>query len=172
VQEMKDSVAFAKKEFISSNAQYFDLTLSKVRKSTFRQEISPAPNKENLQVKDVRSTTALRRKIKEISDAEELRPKNCDCSCFTIQPVDAASKSSTKEVASARILPAAKDSLTKVSASVKDSVSTKNSLKVEPKKQSTTSTTKSAKKPTSTTKKNTTTPKKKKPVYKGRVAKK
>jgi len=173
VQEMKDSVAFAKKEFISSNAQYFDLTLSKVRKSTFRQEINPpATDKENLQVKDVRNTSALRRKIKEITDAEELKPKNCDCSCFTIQPVDGASKSSTKEVASAKILPASKDtSVTKVSSTVKDSVSVKSPIKIEPKKTSTSSSSKTVKKPTTSTKKTTTTPKKKKPVYKGRVAK-
>ena len=171
MQELKDSVAFAKKEFISSNAQYFDLTLSKVRKSTFKQEINPPPVKQSgLQVKDVKSTSALRRKIKDVTDAEELRPKNCDCACFTIQPVDAGSKSS-KEVSSAKILPASKDSSSvRVSTGVKDSVSGKNPIKVEPKKQTTKSTT--VKKPTTTTKKNTSTPKKKKPVYKGRVAKK
>ena len=174
MQELKDSVAFAKKEFISSNAQYFDLTLSKVRKSTFKQQINPPQQTETkVQVKDVKSTSALRRKIKEVTDAEELRPKNCDCSCFTIQPVDGNSKSSAREVASAKILPASKDSsVTKVSSKVKDSVSAKSPIKVDPKKPSTNSTSKTVKKPTSTTKKNTTTPKKKKPVYKGKVAKK
>ncbi len=174
VQELKDSVAFAKKEFITSNAQYFDLTLSKVRKSTFKQEINPPTSaKENLQVKEVKSTTALRRKIKEISDAEELKPKNCDCSCFTIQPVDGASKAASKEVSSAKVLPASKDSAAmNVSSIAKDSVSAKNLVKAETKKQNSTSTSKTVKKTTSTTKKNTTTPKKKKPVYKGRIAKK
>jgi hypothetical protein len=172
MQEMKDSVAFAKKEFISSNAQYFDLSLTKVRKSTFKQEINPPLQKEtNMQVKDTKSTSALRRKIKEITDAEELRPKNCDCSCFTIQPVDAASKSA-KEITSATVIPTSKDSSSaKIVSGVKDSVSGKSPIKAEPKKQPATTTSKTVKKTTSTTKKNSTTPKKKKPIYKGKVAK-
>jgi mono/diheme cytochrome c family protein len=174
MQEMKDSVAFAKKEFITSNAQYFDLSLSKVRKSNFKQEINPpTPPVLKTQVKEISSTSALRRKLKDITDAEDLKPKNCDCRCFTIQPVNADSKSSAKELSSTKILPAAKDSSgVKVSGMVKDSVTTKTTLKAESKKQVTNSATKPVKKPTSSSKKSSTTPKKKKPVYKGRVAKK
>jgi hypothetical protein len=174
MEEMKDSVAFAKKEFITSNAQYFDLSLSKVRKSNFKQEINPpAPPMMKVQVKENASTTALRKKLKDITDAEDLRPKNCDCSCFTIQPVNSESKSSAKEPSSAKILPAAKDSSTvKVSSKVKDSVNNKTALKVESKKPTATSTTKTTtKKPTSSTKKKSSTPTKKKPAYKPRIAK-
>ena len=174
MEEMKDSVAFAKKEFITSNAQYFDLSLSKVRKSNFKQEINPpAPPMMKVQVKENASTTALRKKLKDITDAEDLRPKNCDCSCFTIQPVNSESKSSAKEPSSAKILPAVKDSSTvKVSSKVKDSVNNKTALKVESKKPTATSTTKTTtKKPTSSTKKKSSTPTKKKPAYKPRIAK-
>jgi len=173
MQEMKDTIAYAKKEFITSNAQYFDLNLSKVKKSVFKQQLNPpAPAEMKVQVKDTKSATSLRRKIKEITDAEELRPKNCNCNCFTIQPVDGVSKSTTKEIPVTKILPAAKDSSNvKASPKVKDSVSTKSSIKAESKNQKTSPTTKSVKKTTSTSKKNTKTPPKKKPVYKGRVAK-
>jgi hypothetical protein len=173
LQEGKDTVYFAKKDFVTSNAQYFDLTLSPMKASSLKKEMNLASNNNMaLQVKEQKSNSELRRKIKDVTDAEELRPKNCDCSCFTIQPVDMESKANKKEVSSAKILPPAKDSASSGHASrVKDSISSRNSLTISPKKQaSTSSSTKTVKKAPNTTKKPVSA-KKKKPVYKGKLAK-
>jgi hypothetical protein len=170
VQEKKDSVIFAKKEFITSSAQYFDVQLSTMKKTSIAKEMNMAAAPDlNVQVKDDRSLTAMRRMIKDVQDAEELKPKNCDCSCFTIQPVDADSKAA-KEVVASKILPNSDAVNTKPATVVKDSISTKAAMKIEPKKQTTKSATASSKKTTTSKKKSP--PAKKKPVYKGRLARK
>jgi hypothetical protein len=171
VQEKKDTILFAKKEFISSSAQYFDLTLTSLKKNSMKKEMEFTPEVEvSIQVKDTRSPSAIRRIIKEVDDAEQLKPQNCDCSCFTIQPVDANSKAS-REVSASKIIQPSGDSLKmKPISLVKDSISTKATLKVQPKKQPTKSIATPAKKTTTTKKKNSTS-NKKKPVYKGRLAK-
>jgi hypothetical protein len=170
LQEKKDTILFAKKEFISSSAQYFDLTLNSLKKNSIKKEMDLAPAVEvSIQVKDARSPSAIRRIIREVDDAEQLKPQNCDCSCFTIQPVDAASKVS-KEVSASKIIQPSVDSLKmKPISLVKDSISAKAPLKAQPKKQPTKSTAMPAKK--TTTKKKSSTSNKKKPVYKGRLAK-
>jgi hypothetical protein len=172
LQQGKDTVYFAKKDFITSNAQYFDLTLSPLKSALLKKEMNlPSTNNIGLQVKDQKSNSEFRRKIKDVTDAEELRPKNCDCSCFTIQPVDMDSRASKKEITSAKILPSTRDSASSVHSSrVKDSVSPKSALTVSPNKQSAPPSTKTVKKPV-TTKKKTVPVKKKKPVYKGKLAK-
>jgi len=170
LQEKKDSVIFAKKEFVTGSAQYFDVQLDAMKKSSITKEMNmPPPADVNMQVKDNRSPSAIRRMIKDVQDAEELRPKNCDCSCFTIQPVDADSKAA-KEVNASKILPASDSVKTKPATVVKDSISTKTPVKIEPKKQTTKSTTTPSKK-TTTSKKKSSTPAKKKSTYKGRLAK-
>ncbi len=173
LRERKDSIAFAKKEFVTSNAQYFDLTLSQARKSTFNQQMNP-PNTNTqtaVQVKDTRSASAIRRMLKDITDAEELKPKNCNCSCFTLQPVDMDSKSAGKDVPASKVLPASKDSSSAIVSIGKDSLSSKSNLKAEVKKPITNSSSKAVKKTTSNTKKTTTPIKKKKPPFKPRIAK-
>jgi len=173
LRESKDSIAFAKKEFVTSNAQYFDLTLSQARKSAFNQQMNP-PNTNTqmgVQVKDTRSASAIRRMLKDITDAEELKPKNCNCSCFTLQPVDMDSKPTGKDVPASKVLPASKDSTSVVVSIGKDSVSSKSNLKAEVKKPITSSSSKAVKKTTNNSKKTTTSSKKKKPAFKPRIAK-
>ena len=111
----------------------------------------------SIQVKDSRSPSAIRRIIREVEDAEQLKPKNCDCSCFTIQPVDANTKTAPKEEV------ISKDTISKTT-------EIKAEPKVEPKKEAVKKETKPATKK-STSQKKSTPQKKKKPVYKGRLAK-
>src|SRR2546421_1341905 len=97
--EERDSISFAKKEFIITSAQYFDLDLSKVPKNSFNEQMrSISASDLTVQVKDTRTGAALRKKIKEITNAEDLKPKNCDCGCFMNQPVDAILPNVSKDI--------------------------------------------------------------------------
>jgi len=169
LQEKKDSVIFAKKEFITSSAQYFDVELNAMKKSSLTKEMNLAsPASSSIQVKDTRSASAIRRSLKDVQDAEELKPKNCDCSCFTIQPVDADARAS-KEVSASKPIESVDSTKVKPSGLTKESISTKTPLKAEPKKETSKSTSTSSKKTTSSKKKSN--PTKKKSTYKGRLAK-
>src|SRR6185436_5784363 len=102
----------------------------------------------------------IRRMLKDITDAEELKPKNCNCSCFTLQPVAMDSKPTGKDVPANKVLPAPKDSISAMVSIGKDSVSYKSNLKAEVKKPINSSSSKAGKKTTSNTKKTTTSTKK------------
>ena len=154
-----------------SPEQYFDLSLTGMKKTSLIKEMNLSPAVEiNIPVKDNRSPSAIRRFIREVDDAEQLRPKNCDCSCFTIQPVDAASKAS-KELSASKIIQPSIDSFKLKPITLAKEISTTATLKVQPKKQATKSIPAPAKK-TTTTKKKSSTSHKKQSVYKGRLAKK
>ena len=161
--EERDSISFAKKEFIITSAQYFDLDLSKVPKNFFNEQMrSISASDLTVQVKDTRTGAALRKKIKEITNAEDLKPKNCDCGCFMNQPVDAILPNVSKGI---------KDKKDTVVV-VKDSIITPKVIVTEPRKENKIIAPKTEKRKTTTAKRKVQNKKKKKKTnYKSRVAK-
>jgi hypothetical protein len=73
------------------------------------------------------------KEIKEVTDAEELRPKNCDCAFFTPNLLTLFPKASAGTYQPQRFCQAKKDWQRQNFIHVKDFVSTKPAIKVETK---------------------------------------
>ncbi|HEY6503766.1 MAG TPA: c-type cytochrome [Chitinophagaceae bacterium] len=89
VTEREESIAFALKEFTTSLKQEFDISLSSSTKEAFNAAISNI-GFDNLDIKvsdaknaaEIRKTnTELKDIDRELKNAENLKPKNCDCDC-------------------------------------------------------------------------------------------
>lgn len=92
--EHEDKILFAKKEFITQEKQVFDIALTTITKDVFQQEIASLQLSDiTIQANDTKNAAELRKAIKELKKAEELKPKNCDCDCFLYEPLKAASAS-------------------------------------------------------------------------------
>jgi Cytochrome c len=80
--EHEDKIVFSKREFLTSIKQSLDLQLSVVNKELFEKEMEII-SLPDLKIKINGSQTAgqLRKVIKELKSAEELKPKKCDCDC-------------------------------------------------------------------------------------------
>ena len=81
--EFEDKVIFAKKEFITQEKQVFDLELTTITRQAFQQQIASLQLSDiSIKVDENKKAAELRQAIKELKNAEGLKPKNCDCDCF------------------------------------------------------------------------------------------
>ncbi len=81
--ESEDKIIFAKREFTTSRDQTIDITFQHVTKDYVIQQIqSISLDSVNLKVNETKTGQELREVTRKIKKAEELKPKNCDCSCF------------------------------------------------------------------------------------------
>jgi uncharacterized protein HemX len=88
--EYEDRIIFAKKEFITQEKQVFDVALTTITKEAFQQEIASLQLSDiTFQANDTKNAAELRKAIKELKKAEDLKPKNCDCDCFMSEPPEA-----------------------------------------------------------------------------------
>jgi hypothetical protein len=86
--EYEGKVIFARKEFTTQQKQSFDLPLTAITQSAFQRELA------TLQLNDDNAynrAAALIRSIKDLKSAEQLKPKNCNCDCYTAAPASPAS---------------------------------------------------------------------------------
>jgi mono/diheme cytochrome c family protein len=87
--EYEDQIIFAKKEFITQEKQVIDVALTAITKEAFQQEIASLQLSDiSIQANDTKNAAELRKVIKELKKAEDLKPKNCDCDCFLIVEED------------------------------------------------------------------------------------
>jgi hypothetical protein len=83
--EHEDHIIFAKKEFTTQEKQAFDLVLTTITKEAFQQQIEGLQlSNLTIKAKDTKNAAELRNAVKELKNAEQLKPKNCDCDCFFI----------------------------------------------------------------------------------------
>jgi cytochrome c2 len=81
--EYQEQIIFGKKEFITSRDQRLNVELQQVSKEKFQQEInSLSLNGINIRANDTKKAAELRKTILNLKNAEDLKPKNCDCACF------------------------------------------------------------------------------------------
>lgn len=80
--EYEDKIIFSKKEFNTSTKQSFDMELAITNKESINNEIDLLSLPEiNMKVSDTKNANELRKVIKDLKSAEDLKPKNCDCDC-------------------------------------------------------------------------------------------
>lgn len=81
--EKDSTILFASKMFMTSRQQEFTLHLAAITREAFQQEIQkmglPAIN---MKVEVSQTAIELRKVIKELKSAEQLKPKNCNCNCL------------------------------------------------------------------------------------------
>lgn len=83
---------FAKTEFITKEKQEFTLELTTITKEAFQQQIaSLALGDLSITANDTKNAAELRTAVKELKNAEQLKPKNCDCDCFIDNTIDNSS---------------------------------------------------------------------------------
>lgn len=88
--EYEDKIIFAKKEFVTQEKQSFDLELTSINKKVFQQQIATMQLSEiTFKVDENKKAAELRKAVKESKNAEQLKPKNCDC--FMSEPPKAVS---------------------------------------------------------------------------------
>lgn len=81
--EREDQIIFTKKEFITQQKQEFELQLTTITKEVLQQQIAAMQLSDvTIKVDDTKNAAELRNAIKELKNAEGLKPKNCDCDCF------------------------------------------------------------------------------------------
>jgi len=81
--EQEDQIIFSKTEFITKEKQAFDLQMTTITKEAFQQQMAALQlNDLTIKSNDTRNSAELRKAIKELKNAEQLKPKNCDCDCF------------------------------------------------------------------------------------------
>jgi Cytochrome c len=80
--EYQDKILFSKKEFVTGVKQSFDLQLSVINKESFDKEMEVLSLPDiKMSVNDTKNADTLRKVIRELKSAEELKPKKCDCDC-------------------------------------------------------------------------------------------
>ena len=90
--EHDDQMIFAKTEFITKEKQEFTLELTTITKEAFQQQIaSLALGDLSITANDTKNAAELRTAVKELKNAEQLKPKNCDCDCFIDNTIDNSS---------------------------------------------------------------------------------
>jgi hypothetical protein len=78
--EYQDKILFSKKEFVTGVKQSFDLQLSVINKESFDKEMEVLSLPDiKMSVNDTKNADTLRKVIRELKSAEELKPKKCDC---------------------------------------------------------------------------------------------
>jgi len=81
--EQEDQIIFSKTEFITKEKQAIDLTLTTITKEAFQQQMAALQlNDLTIKANDTKNSAELKKAIKELKNAEQLKPKNCDCDCF------------------------------------------------------------------------------------------
>ncbi|WP_205509316.1 c-type cytochrome [Longitalea arenae] len=95
--EHEDQVIFASKEFITREKQVIDLSLTATTKEAFQQQLAALSlNDIAIKVNDTKNAAALRQAIRELKNAEQLKPKQCDCDCFVITPIPTRTAAETE----------------------------------------------------------------------------
>ncbi|AEW01778.1 hypothetical protein A4D02_07175 [Niastella koreensis] len=85
--EHDDQITFAKTEFITKEKQEFTLELTTISKEAFQQQMASLPLSDlTITANDTKHSAELRKAVKELKNAEQLKPKNCDCDCFIDNP--------------------------------------------------------------------------------------
>lgn len=87
--EHEDQIIFTKTEFITKEKQDFTLKLTTITKEAFQQQIASLQLGDlTITANDTKNAAELRAAVKELKNAEQLKPKNCNCDCFLDIPTD------------------------------------------------------------------------------------
>jgi mono/diheme cytochrome c family protein len=85
--ERGDSIIYARKEFRTREKQTIDLALTTITREDFQQQMAGLQlSNITIQAKDTKNAAELRKAIRELKNAEQLKPKNCNCDCFLKAP--------------------------------------------------------------------------------------
>ncbi len=87
--ESEGQVLYAKREFITTPSQSFEVQLSAVTKEFFNKEMKALSfNDFSLKAEDSKNATEIHKAEGLMKTVEKLKPKNCDCHCGEIIKVD------------------------------------------------------------------------------------
>jgi len=90
VGEYEDKIVFSQIDFITSRKQSFQLELSLISKEEFNTKMSALNFKDlSISVADTEIAEPLRTVVKDLKEAEKLKPKGCGCDCGRAAPAAA-----------------------------------------------------------------------------------
>jgi cytochrome c551/c552 len=80
--EYEDKIIFSKKEFTTSTKHLLDMELATTTKELFNNELNLLSLPDiNMEISETKNANELRKVIKDLKKAEDIKPKNCDCAC-------------------------------------------------------------------------------------------
>ena len=86
--EFEDKIIFSKIEFQVQRRQDFELDMQFITKEQFKQIIASLNFQDaEFTVEDTKNASQLRETIRDIKEAQKLKPSNCDCDCYTRKDV-------------------------------------------------------------------------------------